>query len=46
MGERKEINISSHEAKRQNEIIHILAQHIKGKGLKYCIATFGIFYDI
>lgn len=41
MSERKEIKISTQEAKRQNEIINILAQRLKGKGLKYCISTFG-----
>ena len=41
MSERKVVNVSTKEAKRQNEIIHILAQHIKGKGLQYCISTFG-----
>ena len=41
MSERKEVKVSTAEAKRQNEIINILAQRIKGKGLKYCLATFG-----
>ena len=41
MGERKEIKVSTAEAKRQNEIINILAQRIKDKGLKYCLSTFG-----
>ncbi len=41
MSERKTINISTQEAKRQNEIMNKLAQNIKGKGLKYAISTFG-----
>ena len=41
MSERQVINISSEEAKRQNEIIHKLSQTIKGKGLTYCVSTFG-----
>ena len=41
MSERKEIQISTAEARRQNEIINILAQRIKDKGLKYCLSTFG-----
>ena len=31
MSERQEIKISTQEAKRQNEIINILAQRLKGK---------------
>lgn len=41
MGERKTINVSTAEAQRQSEIIHILAQRLKDKDLKYCISTFG-----
>lgn len=29
------------EAQRQNEIIQVLAQRIKGNGLKFCLSTFG-----
>ena len=41
MGERKEIKITTAEAKRQMDIISQLSHHIKGKGLKYCTQTFG-----
>ncbi len=41
MSERKTINVSTKEAQRQNEIMNELAREIKGKGLKYTIATFG-----
>ena len=41
MSERKVIEVSTQEAKRQSEIINILAQRIKGKGLKFCLSTFG-----
>lgn len=41
MGERKEIKITTVEAKRQMDIIAQLSQHIKDKNLKFCISTFG-----
>ncbi|WP_069997636.1 tRNA (N6-isopentenyl adenosine(37)-C2)-methylthiotransferase MiaB [Cellulosilyticum sp. I15G10I2] len=41
MSERQVINISTEEAKRQTDIIHILSQSLKGKNLKYCVSTFG-----
>ncbi len=41
MSERQIVEVSTQEAKRQNEIINILAQRIKGKGLKFCLSTFG-----
>ncbi|MBE6024389.1 MAG: tRNA (N6-isopentenyl adenosine(37)-C2)-methylthiotransferase MiaB [Cellulosilyticum sp.] len=41
MSERKVVEVSTQEAKRQNEIINILAQRIKGKNLKFCLSTFG-----
>ncbi|MHC1747191.1 MAG: tRNA (N6-isopentenyl adenosine(37)-C2)-methylthiotransferase MiaB [Cellulosilyticaceae bacterium] len=41
MGKRQVIDVSTHEAMRQNEIIETLSEKIKGKGLKYCVSTFG-----
>ena len=41
MSERTIVNISTEEAKRQNRIINELSEDIKGKDLKYAIATFG-----
>lgn len=41
MGERKEIQITTAEAKRQMDIISQLSHHIKDKGLKYYTQTFG-----
>lgn len=41
MSKRQIVEISTQEAKRQNEIIHILSHRIKGKGLKFCLSTFG-----
>ena len=41
MGERKEIQITTAEAKRQMDIISKLSHHIKDKGLKYYTQTFG-----
>ncbi len=41
MSKRQVIDISTEEALRQTDIIHILAQHLKDKNLKYCISTFG-----
>ncbi|MGL4346138.1 MAG: tRNA (N6-isopentenyl adenosine(37)-C2)-methylthiotransferase MiaB [Cellulosilyticaceae bacterium] len=41
MGERQEIKITTEEAKRQADIMTQLSHHIKGKGLKYCVSTFG-----
>lgn len=41
MSERKEVVVSTQEAKRQNEIIQILAERIRGKNLKFCLSTFG-----
>ena len=41
MSKRQIVEISTQEAKRQNEIIHILSHRIKGKNLKFCISTFG-----
>ena len=41
MRTRQVVEVSTQEAKRQNEIINILAQRIKGKGLRFCISTFG-----
>ncbi len=41
MSQRKVVEVSTQEAKRQNEIIHILSHRIKGKGLKFCLSTFG-----
>ena len=41
MSKRQVVEVSTQEAKRQNEIINILAQRIKGKGLKFCLSTFG-----
>ena len=41
MSTRQVVEVSTQEAKRQNEIINILAQRIKGKGLRFCISTFG-----
>lgn len=41
MGNRQVINVSTDEAMRQNQIIEALKEKIKGKGLKYCVSTFG-----
>ena len=41
MSKRQVVEISTQEAKRQAEIINILSHRIKGKGLKFCISTFG-----
>lgn len=41
MSKRQVVEVSTKEAKRQNDIIHRLAQHIRGKGLRFCISTFG-----
>ena len=41
MSKRQVVEVSTQEAKRQNEIINILSQRIKGKGLKFCLSTFG-----
>ena len=41
MGKRQVIDVSTQEAMRQNEIIETLSEKIKGKGLKYCVSTFG-----
>lgn len=41
MGERKQIQITTAEAKRQDDIMNQLSHHIKGLGLKYCVSTFG-----
>lgn len=41
MSKRQVINISTEEATRQADIIHILSKNVKGKGLKYCVSTFG-----
>jgi tRNA-2-methylthio-N6-dimethylallyladenosine synthase len=41
MSKRQVINISTEEATRQADIIHILSKTVKGKGLKYCVSTFG-----
>ncbi len=41
MGERKTVEITTQEARRQNDIMAQLAQHIKGMELKYCVSTFG-----
>ncbi|MEG0501351.1 MAG: tRNA (N6-isopentenyl adenosine(37)-C2)-methylthiotransferase MiaB [Cellulosilyticaceae bacterium] len=41
MSKRQVINVSTKEAKRQTDIITMLSRHIKDKGLKYCVATFG-----
>ena len=41
MGERKTIQITSAEAKRQDDIMTKLSYHIKGMNLKYCVSTFG-----
>ncbi|MGL4800588.1 MAG: tRNA (N6-isopentenyl adenosine(37)-C2)-methylthiotransferase MiaB [Cellulosilyticaceae bacterium] len=41
MGERKVIEISTAEAKRQQDIMTQLSYYIKDKNLKYCVSTFG-----
>ncbi|WP_029488115.1 tRNA (N6-isopentenyl adenosine(37)-C2)-methylthiotransferase MiaB [Candidatus Epulonipiscium viviparus] len=41
MSKRLEVKITTEEAKRQDEIISKLSQHIKDKGLTFFIGTFG-----
>lgn len=41
MSKRQTVEISTEEAKRQSDIIHILSHRIKGKNLKFCLSTFG-----
>lgn len=38
---RQTIEVSTEEARRQTQIIEILSQRIKGKGLTFCLSTFG-----
>ena len=38
---RASIEVSSEEALKQNNIINELSKTIKGKGLKYCVSTYG-----
>ena len=38
---RSEVQVSTEEALKQNNIINKLSENIKGKGLKYCVSTYG-----
>ena len=38
---RSKIQVSEEEALKQNNIINELSKNIKGKGLKYCVSTYG-----
>ncbi|MGL4362568.1 MAG: tRNA (N6-isopentenyl adenosine(37)-C2)-methylthiotransferase MiaB [Cellulosilyticaceae bacterium] len=41
MGERKVIEVSTEESKRQHDIMLQLSKKLKDKNLKYCVSTFG-----